>query len=217
MTFYINVYDSFKELRSNYVVNTHSCPNERTTMALKPICFSFSLILVASLSVSAAAQDTSRRLVIEDIPSTQNIHRVAAAKTRSGYPVPRYVSLKFGKVNGRSGPSKAHEIKWQYQRRGMPLIVVAETDMWRRVRDIQGDESWVRKPALSGTRTVLSIEEIRIHAKPRSASKIIAVADPNIVMNLGECEETGWCKVRTQAGFKGWAAQQKLWGATALY
>lgn len=99
----------------------------------------------------------------------------------------------------------------------MPLIVVAETDMWRRVRDIRGDESWVRKPALSGTRTALSIEEVRIQAKPRSNSKTVAIADANIVMNLGECNEMGWCKVRTQSGFRGYAAQQKLWGASSLY
>jgi len=184
-------------------------------MAFKSLFFG--LLMSLFVGASAAAQDSQRRIVVEDIPSVKNIHRVSAAKTRSGYPVPRYVSLKFNKVNGRSGPSKAHEIKWQYQRRGMPLIVVAETDMWRRVRDIHGDESWVRKPALSGIRTVVSIEEIRIHSKPRSNSKTIAVADPDIVMILGECDETGWCKVRTQTGFKGWAPQQKLWGAAALY
>lgn len=184
-------------------------------MAFKPLCFG--LLIALSLDVSASAQDSSRRIVVEDIPSVKNIYRVSAAKTRSGYPVPRYVSLKFNKVNGRSGPSKSHEIKWQYQRRGMPLIVIAETDMWRRVRDIRGDESWVRKPALSGIRTVVSIEETRIHAKPRSSSKTIAVADPDIVLVLGDCDEMGWCKVRTQTGFKGWAPQQKLWGAAALY
>jgi len=66
--------------------------------------------------------------------SVKNIYRVSGAKTPSGFPVPRYVSLKVGKVNGRTGPSRQHAIAWQYRRKGLPLVVVAETEMWRKVR-----------------------------------------------------------------------------------
>lgn len=176
-----------------------------------------SCLFALTMSANAHAQDAPRRVVVEDIPSVKNITYVSASRTRSGYPVPRYVSLKFDKVNGRKGPSLKHEISWQYQRRGLPLIVVAETDMWRRVRDINGDESWIRKPALSGIRTVVTIEETAVHAKPRETSRIEAIATKDAVLTLSECHENGWCKIKDKSGIKGWAPQYKLWGATPLY
>jgi len=81
--------------------------------------------------------------------SVKNIYRVSGAKTPSGFPVPRYVSLKVGKVNGRTGPSRQHAIAWQYRRKGLPLVVVAETEMWRKVRGCNED-GWCRVRSTGG-------------------------------------------------------------------
>lgn len=159
--------------------------------------------------------------VIEKIPSraarADNIYHVSAAKTPSGFPVPRYVSLKVGQVNGRTGPSRQHPIAWQYRRKGLPLIVVAETEMWRKIRDVTGDESWVHKPALSGIRRVLILEETTLHSKPKDAARITALVERNALLDLEECIESGWCKVKSPDGLKGWTQQYKLWGAQKLY
>jgi len=165
----------------------------------------------------AGAQDAPRRMVIGDVPALAEIHKVAATKTPSGFPVPRYVSLKFNKVNGRTGPSLEHPIAWQYQKRGMPMIIVAETEMWRKVRDINGDESWMRKPALSGDRTVVVLENVDMHTKPRETSRVTAIAERNALLYLEHCAESGYCKVRSKTGFKGWVPRYKLWGATNIY
>jgi len=177
-----------------------------------------SLALVLSLghSVSGLAQDQIRR-VVEEVPSYKNIYRVAASKTPSGFPVPRYVSLKVGKVNGRKGPSRQHPIAWQYRRKGLPLIVIAETDMWRKVRDVHGDESWIHKPALSGERRVIIIEEAFLHHKPRDTARIKADAERGALMTLIECNVKQWCLVQSDAGHKGWTPMYKLWGAKKLY
>ena len=168
-------------------------------------------------ALPASAQDSERRILREDVPSVANIYRVSAAKTPSGFPVPRYVSLKVGKVNGRIGPSRNHAVAWQYRRKGLPLIVVAETDMWRKVRDVHGDESWIHKPALSGERRVLILEPTLLYSKPKDTARVTAKAEKNALMKLGECNETGWCQVRSDDGLKGWARRHKLWGAEKLY
>ena len=170
----------------------------------------------------SAGQDTSRvKRVVKDIPRqaarTDNIYRVSAAKTPSGFPVPRYVSIKVGKVNGRTGPSRQHPIAWQYRRRGLPLVVVAETEMWRKVRDVTGDESWIHKPALSGVRRVLVLEEATLHSKPKDTARIAALVDRNALLDLEECNENNWCKVKSANGLKGWTQRYKLWGAQKLY
>ncbi len=159
--------------------------------------------------------------VIKKIPSdaarTDNIYRVSAAKTPSGFPVPRYVSLKVGKVNGRTGPSTQHPIAWQYRRQGLPLVVIAETEMWRKVRDVTGDESWIHKPALSGVRRVLVLEDATLHSKAKDAARVSALVERNSLLELEECTENDWCKVKSADGLKGWTQRYKLWGAQKLY
>jgi len=155
--------------------------------------------------------------VIKAPPSFKNIYHVKADQTPSGFQVPRFVSLKFGKVNGRTGPSRDHPIAWQYQRRSLPLLVVAETEMWRKVRDITGDESWVRKPALSGEKFVLTLEETALRAKPKAQARITAQSQADAVLKLENCTDTDWCKVMSNNGLKGWVKRHKLWGAEQLW
>ena len=45
----------------------------------------------------------------------------------SGKPVPRFESLRYSKVNGRIGPSGDHQIVWEYERAGLPVLVIKET------------------------------------------------------------------------------------------
>ena len=40
-------------------------------------------------------------------------------------PLPRFVSLKVDKGNVRRGPSRAHQIDWVFQAKGMPLEVIS--------------------------------------------------------------------------------------------
>jgi len=171
-------------------------------------------VMTASLmTVPAFAQDRVKR-VIEPIPAAaaNDLYRVSADNTPSGFNVPRFVSLKFSKVNGRTGPSRDHPIAWQYQRRGLPLLIVAETEMWRKVRDISGDEAWVRKPALSGARTALAIETTSIRTRPNMEAREVARTDPKALLRLQDCKN-GWCEVKSETGLKGWAQQNMLWGA----
>jgi len=166
------------------------------------------------LSVTSATAQIQR--VVEDIPEVKNLYKVSADKTPSGFPVPRYVSLKVGKVNGRAGPSLRYPIKWQYQRRGLPLIVVAETELWRKVRDIHGDETWVHKPALSGERMVIAKETVSLYKKANQKSRVQAIITPQALLKLESCNDKGWCKFKSRNGRKGWAPRHYFWGAMPL-
>ena len=173
--------------------------------------------LLCLTAIPAAAQDSAPtvRRVVEPVrvASTDNLYRVSADQTPSGFVVPRYVSLKFTRVNARTGPSRNHPVAWQYQRRGLPLLVVAETEMWRKVRDISGDEAWVRKPALSGNRYVLAMRQTSVRAKPKSDAREVARTDPQALLRLEACDADGWCEVKAENGLKGWAREADLWGA----
>ena len=68
----------------------------------------------------------------------------------SGLPVPRWVSVRAGRVNVRRGPSLDQDVVWTYVRAGVPVEIIAEYDTWRRIRDASGDTGWV-KAAISPT------------------------------------------------------------------
>lgn len=171
------------------------------------------LLTVMLIASQSSAQDKVKR-VVEPLPAatTTDLYRVSADRTPSGFVVPRFVSLKFSKVNGRTGPSRDHPIAWQYQRRGLPLLIVAETEMWRKVRDISGDEAWVRKPALSGSRTVIATQMTSLRSRPDASAREVARTDVKALLRLQECRE-GWCEVKAENGIKGWARQDAFWGA----
>src|SRR5947207_13664373 len=99
-----------------------------------------------------------------------------SAGASSGLPIPRYVSLKPDKVNVRGGPTRTHDITWQYTRAGLPVEITAESDNWRRIRDWEGAEGWVYHSMLTGRRTALVKAKekdalVPLQAKPNASSE----------------------------------------------
>src|ERR1700761_5137825 len=67
----------------------------------------------------------------------------------------RYVSQRADKAYMREGPSFGHRITWVYRHRGYPFAVLAQYDVWRRVRAADGTVGWISAQMLSDRRTVL--------------------------------------------------------------
>lgn len=132
----------------------------------------------------------------------------------SGLPVPRYSSLRYDKVYGRSGPSRDYPVEWTYERAGLPVVIVRESRDWRKVRDPQGDEVWIKNTQLSGERTAMTMSAGAIRQRPDDRSAVVADFRPGGVVTLGDCLH-GWCRVEAE-GLSGWTRQAQLWGADAL-
>ncbi|WP_291007670.1 SH3 domain-containing protein [Ferrovibrio sp.] len=129
----------------------------------------------------------------------------------SGLPVPRFVSLGADKVNARTGPGSRYPIAWQYQRRGLPVEVVAEYEYWRRIRDRDGTETWVHKNLTSGKRYALVDGTVReLLKKPDPNSDVLLTAEPGVQARLRKCDPS-WCQVEI-AGSRGWIPRNHLWG-----
>jgi SH3-like domain-containing protein len=139
---------------------------------------------------------------------------VAAAEraTPSGYPVPRYVTLKFGKVNARAGPGDDHRLLWVYRTKGLPLQVVAETSEWRRVCDPDGGVAWVHKRVTDGRRAVINTtgRPAPLLRRPRAGAEPAAYLNVRAMASLVRCQK-GWCTVKAD-GVSGWTPQGALWG-----
>lgn len=125
-------------------------------------------------------------------------------------PLPRYVSLKANESNVRRGPSLSHRIDWVFQRKSMPLQVIAEYGHWRRVIDRDGQGGWVHYTMLSGVRTVIVEEQLALLKRPQSDALENAVLEPGVIARLGECDPE-WCRL-TAGGYRGWTQKTHLWG-----
>ena len=133
----------------------------------------------------------------------------------TGLPLPRFVSLKAGQVNVRVGPSRSHPVLWEYQRKGMPVEVIAEFEHWRRIRDADGDIGWIFHSLLDGRRKALVLptadgEPLMLYALPTDNSEIAAAAEPGVVAKLEACRDD-WCRI-SAGGYAGWTVKDTLWG-----
>jgi SH3-like domain-containing protein len=146
-------------------------------------------------------------------------HGVAAQGPNEGsatrLPVPRFASLKADKVNMHVGPAKNFEVKYLYQRAGLPVEITGEYENWRRIRDSDGTEGWVYHSLLSGRRTAVVTlrgkdDLYPIRSRPDAASSVIAQLQCGVIGTVKRCAN-GWCRFAGD-GFDGWIPQEKLWG-----
>lgn len=129
----------------------------------------------------------------------------------TGFPIPRFVSIKASEANVRRGPSRSHRIDWVFQRRNMPVMVVAEHGQWRRIIDRDGAGGWVHHTLLSGTRTaIVDVDSLPILARPDPTSTLRARAERDVIGSLRQCRN-GWCEIDV-GGFRGWVEAAGLWG-----
>jgi SH3-like domain-containing protein len=125
--------------------------------------------------------------------------------------VPHFASLRVNEVNLRAGPGDRYPIEWVYQRKGLPVEVTAQFDVWRKVRDSEGTVGWVHERMLTGQRSVLVTgAERALKRDPDPASTTVARAEPGVVARLVECR-AAWCQLEMQ-GIKGWLPRTELWG-----
>ena len=76
--------------------------------------------------------------------------------------LPRFVSLKSDDVNLRVGPSMNYPIELKYTQNDLPIEVIDEYDVWRKVKDHENNISWLHKSLIKGERFVLTFNKDQI-------------------------------------------------------
>ncbi len=139
----------------------------------------------------------------------------AFAENPSGLPLPRFVSLKSDETNLRTGPGTRYPIQWVFRRAHMPVEVVDEFDMWRKIKGEDGTTGWVHHTMLSGKRfAMIAGKEPRImRIDATEDSKPLFKVEPEVLGALDECAPL-WCRVQI-SGRKAWIKKDFLWGVYA--
>ncbi len=138
----------------------------------------------------------------------------ALARDQNELPIPRFVSLRASKIYLRSGPGMNFPVQWVYQRRHMPVEVIAEYDTWRKVRDWQGTVGWVHQSMLDGARyALITGAERALHTEPAESAPPTARLMPGVVAEILRCQGA-WCRLDA-GGYKGWLKRSEFYGVYA--
>jgi SH3-like domain-containing protein len=135
-----------------------------------------------------------------------------AGDNPSGLPLPRFVTLKSDETNARTGPGTRYPISWVYRRAHMPVEVVDEFELWRKIKDQEGATGWVHHTMLSGKRyaMVLGKGPQVMHIDASEDSKPLFKVEPSVIGALTECGPY-WCRLQI-SGRKAWIKKDILWG-----
>ncbi|MBS9719233.1 SH3 domain-containing protein [Tianweitania sp. BSSL-BM11] len=176
--------------------------------------------ILPGAAIPSFAQEEPAKAQEEAAPKEGEVAVVPDAFRRgSGLPLPRFVSLKSGRVNSRVGPGVNYAVDWMYLKSGMPMEIIQEYDNWRRVRDPDGSEGWVNQSLLSGRRTAIVAPwqrgkpdaAITVMSEPNKDASVVVRVEPGVIGTIKTCNGS-WCEM-TFDGREGWISQALLWGA----
>ena len=127
------------------------------------------------------------------------------------YPIePKYASLKKDRVYLRWNASFEAPIKFIYQKKNLPILIIDKYDVWKKVRDIDGDEGWIHKSMISNKKTFINKKEQNLFKYKDNNEIIIAIIKEGVVGKIISCENI-LCKVKIKP-YKGWVEKKYLWG-----
>ncbi len=163
-------------------------------------------IIVVPLSIAAAAATPPKS------PADAKTKFPAVHSGASGLPIPRFVSLSSDTVNMRAGPGVRYPIIWVYRRKGIPLMVMAEFEYWRKVRDGEGTEGWMHATLLRGRRMALlrgGMSELR--PSPEATAPVVLRAQAGVIGQLVACGGP-WCQIILN-DMRVWLPRTNIFGA----
>ena len=142
----------------------------------------------------------------------------------SGLALPRFATLRSEPVNVRVGPGFRYDVAWVYVKAALPVEIVQEFDVWRKIRDYDGQTGWVHQNLLSGKRggvvTPWAKEgRVALRSGGSQEATVRAWLTPGIVLSVDSCDGK-WCAATAvgnkgdgQRGtYSGYVRQADIWG-----
>lgn len=97
--------------------------------------------------------------------------------------------------------------------RGYPVEVVVLVEGWVKVRDANGDLTWIESKYLTDRRTVMiktPVAQVRQSADDNAP--VVFQAQQSVILDLVEAPGGGWLHVRHRDGQAGFVKASQVWG-----
>ena len=122
-----------------------------------------------------------------------------------------FLTLKNNEVNLRQGPSFEYPIKLIYKKKYLPVIILDQSETWRKIKDFENNSGWIHISQLSKKKSAINTNNNSLlYKKPTIFSKPIAKLEIGRLVLIKRCK-VEWCKI-SSGGFRGWIYKNALWG-----
>ncbi len=154
-------------------------------------------------------------LLIYPSINTQNANSFAHISQDNNLNKLFFATLKRNKSYLRQGASRNHKVILQYNKRHLPLEVIARHKDWWRVRDFEGNVGWMYKHLLSINQRMALInpwakEGFHTVYETQNSIKPVALLEKKLLVNIVYCSGKK-CRIE-HSNVSGYIDQDTLWG-----
>jgi SH3-like domain-containing protein len=97
---------------------------------------------------------------------------------------------------------------------GYPVEVVVTVEGWVKVRDINGDLTWIENKNLTDRRTVMvKVPLAQVRQSADDNAPVVFQAQQNVILDLVEATGGRWLRVKHRDGQTGFVKASQVWGA----
>ena len=122
-----------------------------------------------------------------------------------------FVTLRNNNTNLRQGPSFDYPIKIFYKKKYLPVLVLDNSDNFRKIKDHENNTGWIHVSQLSRKKAALvEFNQIVMFKNSTIFSKPLVVLEKGRLCLILKCSEE-WCKIKT-GKYSGWVKKENLWG-----
>ena len=122
-----------------------------------------------------------------------------------------FLTLKNSTVNLRQGPSFDYPIKIIYKKKYLPVLVLDNSDNFRKIKDHENNTGWIHRSQLSKKKAALTYKDQVIMFKNSTIfSTPLAVLEKGRLCVISKCNDV-WCKIKTNQ-YSGWVKKKNLRG-----
>ena len=97
---------------------------------------------------------------------------------------------------------------------GYPVEIVVMVEGWAKVRDANGDLTWIESKLLTDRRTVMiRVPQAQVRQSADDNAPVVFQAQQHVILDLLEVASAGWLRVRHRDGQTGFIKVSQIWGA----
>lgn len=96
---------------------------------------------------------------------------------------------------------------------GMPVEIILTSGTWCRVRDMNGDLSWIEaKDLVTRRNLIVKVATARIRSSAEESASMVFSADKHVLLEMAEPAIGSWVKVKHRDGQTGYVRTSEVWG-----